>query len=144
MSRCNQYLFALASKSAKTICTALCRKTVPGCNLKLLVCRQTARSPSTCEPVCFGKAAIVRPEAPPTGRHTIQSKNTLVARPRALDSRLTSGAVAPTPTHPPQPPNKKRKHGACNYFKHTRRMHTSTFCNTKVVWDTVSQNSPWV
>ena len=85
----------LARKSARTICTALCRNTVRGCSPKLCAHRQTERSPSACESVCFGKAAIVRPGAPPTGRHTIQSKNTRVARPRALDSRLTWGAVAP-------------------------------------------------
>ena len=62
----------LARKSARTICTALCRNTVRGCSPKLCAHRQTERSPSACESVCFGKAAIVRPGAPPTGRHTKQ------------------------------------------------------------------------
>ena len=50
----------LARKSARTICTALCRNTVRGCSPKLCAHRQTERSPSACESVCFGKAAIVR------------------------------------------------------------------------------------
>ena len=108
----------LARKSARTICTALCRNTVRGCSPKLCAHRQTERSPSACESVCFGKAAIVRPEEPPTGRHTIQSKNTRVARPRGLGLAANLGGRSPEP---------KKKHGACNCFKPTGRLYTLTF-----------------
>ena len=62
----------LARKSARTICTALCRNTVRGCSPKLCAHRQTERSPSACESVCFGKAAIVRQQK----NKALQTKNT--------------------------------------------------------------------
>ena len=54
------------------ICTALCRNTVRGCSPKLCAHRQTERSPSACESVCFGKAAIVRQQK----NKAWQTKNT--------------------------------------------------------------------
>ena len=68
----------LARKSARTICTALCRNTVRGCSPKLCAHRQTERSPSACESVCFGKAAIVRQQknkALQTKIQTVQRKS---------------------------------------------------------------------
>ena len=80
----------LARKSARTICTALCRNTVRGCSPKLCAHRQTERSPSACESVCFGKAAIVRQQknkALQTKIQTVQRKSAGSNRKRRLCKR---------------------------------------------------------
>ena len=80
----------LARKSARTICTALCRNTVRGCSPKLCALRQTERSPSACESVRFGKAAIVRQQknkALQTKIQTVQRKSAGNNRKRRLCKR---------------------------------------------------------
>ena len=80
----------LARKSARTICTALCCNTVRGCSPKLCAHRQTERSPSACESVCFGKAAIVRQQknkALQTKIQTVQRKSAGSNRKRRLCKR---------------------------------------------------------
>ena len=84
----------LARKSARTICTALCRNTVRGCSPKLCAHRQTERSPSACESVCFGKAAIVRQQK----NKALQTKNQEIAnesyrkppKKKALQKKITN------------------------------------------------------